>query len=417
MVKTLLRGIKSKALERIFKMFLAKKLKKILFGFMLCVLLLGICEGVAQILNRLKFKDAYDYRYLNLDSLIFAEGWHDRFIPSPYFGYVCDPNAKDSGFNGTCNNHGFSEIKNFPYVKSKPNEIVVGIFGGSIAENLGKYILRNQDKHALQIQNMFGHKPVTFINFGLGGYKAQQSFNVLSYYLDSLDYVVFVDGQNELTQWPHPLYPHDFPFLTQKYFNQSTFLNIAIRTTSLLRRLQNSLLNNLNTFGLLKSSALYFTVLEGVSLLKNKLSLSIVNFQKYDQKDHLNTLTLLNRWKNTIKSSHILVTGTGKKYFHFLQPSPHSSILKPMSKEEQMITMTGPFQPKEYWRSEEIKARDDFYRSHVQSEKITAHSLTSTFDHESRAVYVDDCCHVNSLGNELLFSAILNVIGETKLIK
>jgi hypothetical protein len=98
-----------------------------------------------------------------------------------------------------------------------------------------------------------------------------------------------------------------------------------------------------------------------------------------------------------------------------MQPSPYSSNLKPMNDDELTVTLKKSPNTMPLWRISEIAVRNDFYVNNIQPFIASTWSLTDAFDHEPRPIYVDDCCHVNELGNQILFEAILKKIGSRRL--
>jgi hypothetical protein len=131
-----------------------------------------------------------------------------RPLVHPYFGfnYLVQDNAELH-----YNNHGFLQAA--PYVKNSPgccefpsrrapDELIVGIFGGSVAQ---QFALRAQGsgKLAARLQQdpALAGKRIRILNFASGGYKQPQQLLVLTYYLSigqPLDVVLNIDGFNEL---------------------------------------------------------------------------------------------------------------------------------------------------------------------------------------------------------------------------
>ena len=132
----------------------------------------------------------------------------------PYIGFIYKPNvdvAKRLPFL-TINNHGFLQSAdyvrrnpaccNYPSVRSDPNEVIVGVFGGSVAASL---VLRMQEDpaftKALNAIPRFAGKPIRVLSFALGGHKQPQQLMILTYYLSlgqPFDLIINVDGINEL---------------------------------------------------------------------------------------------------------------------------------------------------------------------------------------------------------------------------
>jgi hypothetical protein len=130
----------------------------------------------------------------------------------PYFGFVYKVNPggeKRSLHNIKFNKHGFifnakydfPGCCEYPSVRN-PNEIFVGIFGGSLAGGLAYWMQERPGfAEAIRAIPRFAGKQVRIVSFALGGYKQPQQLMVLAYYLalgQPLDVVINVDGINEV---------------------------------------------------------------------------------------------------------------------------------------------------------------------------------------------------------------------------
>ena len=106
------------------------------------------------------------------------------------------------------------------------SQYVIAILGGSVADQLAKYII-SHPKYFEQLREAIpeiGDRPIRVVNLALGGYKQPQQFIVASYFVESLDLTVNVDGLNEIAaQDLSPLYPTDFPHLTLRLYARDGF--------------------------------------------------------------------------------------------------------------------------------------------------------------------------------------------------
>ena len=95
----------------------------------------------------------------------------------------------------------------------------------------------------------------------------------------------------------------------------------------------------------------------------------------------------------------------GADYYHFLQPNQHIPDSKPLSREE----LAGAYAPEEIFGS---AARQGYpllraFDRDLQGQGINFFDLTEIFVDHPETLYIDDCCHLNSRGNELLAAAML----------
>jgi hypothetical protein len=130
-------------------------------------------------------------------------------VVHPYFGFSFKPNRDHIAYV-TPNNHNFlfhpeyvlrhSGCCDYPITQSDADEVVLGVFGGSVAAALA---VRMQENETLR-QNIaagFGGKRVRVLTFALGGQKQPQQLIILTYYLSLgqvFDVIINVDGFNEI---------------------------------------------------------------------------------------------------------------------------------------------------------------------------------------------------------------------------
>ena len=145
----------------------------------------------------------------------------DRLAPGeavhPYFGFAHTPTpfydertmllARDGWRSPLVvesrlptNNFGFVSPHNYPFEKTRENQFLVGIFGGSVGMwfcQVGAPRLVEN----LKLHTFFRNKEIVPLCFAYSGYKQPQHALVLAYFLSigqALDLVVNIDGFNEV---------------------------------------------------------------------------------------------------------------------------------------------------------------------------------------------------------------------------
>ena len=113
-------------------------------------------------------------------------------------------------------------------------------------------------------------------------------------------------------------------------------------------------------------------------------------------------------WKlSSIQMAH-LCAANGIEYYHFLQPNLHFEGSKLLSPEEKGMTGGSggyaPFARTGYPVLVEAGAE-------LLEADVPFYDLTQIFANEPRTLYIDPCCHVNQLGNELMAAAIAEAIN------
>ena len=138
------------------------------------------------------------------DRLVLAEAVH------PYFGFTHRPGTpfdipgtlRPDGTPArlTTNNFGFVAPVDYPFSKTNPNQLTIGLFGGSVGLwfcQLGAPRLEER----LEQSSVFRGRDVVPLCFSHEGYKQPQEALVLAYFLSlgqSLDMVVNIDGFNDV---------------------------------------------------------------------------------------------------------------------------------------------------------------------------------------------------------------------------
>ena len=122
----------------------------------------------------------------------------------PYFGYTRVPgsplNPSNEGKPRKRNNDGFNANINYPYTASAANEVVIGIFGGSVAQAMataGEPPFLNTLKGLPALAG----KTITILPFTREGPKQPQQLTELAYYLamgQKFDIVIEIDEFNEI---------------------------------------------------------------------------------------------------------------------------------------------------------------------------------------------------------------------------
>ncbi|MBW3586064.1 MAG: hypothetical protein KY448_09515, partial [Cyanobacteria bacterium 0813] len=136
---------------------------------------------------------------INLEGVRLNKSIVERF--HPFFGFIQKPSADfRPGFK--VNNYGFISPYDYPFKKTKKNQFIIGIFGGSVASDYAIFQIKNKflPKYLKQLPAL-KDKEFVILSFATGGYKQPQQLLILNYFLalgQELDMVVNIDGFNEV---------------------------------------------------------------------------------------------------------------------------------------------------------------------------------------------------------------------------
>lgn len=336
----------------------------------------------------------------------------------PYFGFVLDPHrnkipVSDFGFSFI----GDPELD--PLMKKASGRIIVGIFGGSFAQGL--YVsARNLFPGGLQN----GAKEIVVRNFAAGGYKQPQQLMILSYLLSlgaEFDIVINIDGFNEVAlpktentvNGVYPFYPRawnrraatvmDPVYLRQageSYFLTKirqrwaeTFYEYKLYrspTLALLWQLRDQALANK-----------IFSIRREINQSEDGQSGYAVTGPEYPyETDHELFSDLANLWMKSSFQMRLISEGNGARYYHILQPNQYVKDSKLMTKEEKNVALkeSHPYKDgvEKGYPLLRVAGKELINRG------VDFVDLTMFFSNNSEVLYVDDCCHLNRKGYDII---------------
>lgn len=360
------------------------------------------------------------------------------YILHPYLGFVLNPGKNQPKSyrpsRTTTNEYGFWGPS--PLSGGGDSHYSIAIMGGSVA---AKLYTESLEPLAIELQKAgrFSDKPVHFISIALGGMKQPQQLMALSYFLSlgaHFDAVINLDGFNELALpmtenvrfGVNPLYPRAWRWLATKTVTPSE--TVIIGRISLLRQRMDSVARWLRNSWLKESYTVLaiwrqysermaarqreLEALLGMQSGRNRTLTAQESGPPFSSEDEKLLLDeLAHNWRESSRLLWALCKEYGIPYFHFLQPNQYFSGTRVLTGWERKHAFRQSGNP--YARYAEAG-----YPAIVAAGKeLTAvgvpfFDLSKIFLAEPRTVYVDDCCHYNAVGNEILAKAIADVLAR-----
>jgi|GEM_PF-369709 len=171
-----------------------------------------------KIIKNIRTKNISENFYSNTDRWI-RDGEAVQVI-HPYVGYVFDPyrNLKRAG---EISEFGFfQKDQRIPIRKKSPNEIIIGIFGGSFAASVYA-----RSASLLRERLAITGQAISVLNFSRGGGKQPEQLAILAYMLSmgaEFDMVINIDGFNEVALPPVANIPKGvYPFYPRQWYYQA----------------------------------------------------------------------------------------------------------------------------------------------------------------------------------------------------
>lgn len=348
----------------------------------------------------------------------------------PYFGPLHKP-----GFRPQSNNFGFTSPYAFPYEKRSADEFVIGIFGGSVGEQFCQLGAPRLIEDLSADRALSGRRLVPLC-FSHEGYKQPQQLLVLAYFLSigqRFDLVLNIDGLNEVAlatlnnqsgrdiSMPSPL--HMDPLVA--VIDQSTLTPGRIESLAKInhdKELMNRLAARINANRIamvdfvltriyLRTKNDYQTERgRFANLPANNADTSIVEVTRPVKSRDEATLyeDIAASWANASEEMNAMLAARSVPYLHVLQPNQYFGGRR-FGEAEARIAINAA----SLFKAPVEKGYPVLLRQSArlrQNEHFV--DATALFEREPAAVYKDDCCHYNELGNRLLADAIASRVRE-----
>jgi hypothetical protein len=313
------------------------------------------------------------------------------------------------------NNFGFYAPLDYP---AGSNAYAVGIFGGSVAHSFamraGPYLARR-----LAARRETADREVVVLNFGSGSYKQPQQALILAYFLtigQHFDLIVNIDGFNEVALGPiNSAHGADPSFPSVQVMRGLSALAQPDQHPESLRRLADlaeigqriPVLEARQSRARLAAGYLW-TELRLRRLQSRQAELSTLTLDRHDAAalvaapkfsagDPDERAGAL--WERGSRQMAALASASGARYLHVLQPNQYAServfdaterriALNPRSPYARHVADGYPL----------LRAR----AASLRGAGVDFHDASGLFDAVPEPIYIDDCCHYNQRGYELL---------------
>ena len=342
---------------------------------------------------------------------------YETEIVHPYLGFVRDPD-KNRGIS----KFGFPS-PHPPLYRRSADQLIVGIFGGSVAEQLHRGG-RGVVEQVLRSHPAWSEREFVFVPLGIGGYKQPQQLLALNYVLSlggEFDVIINLDGFNEVALHPTgngrkgiaAVFPRYWYYRIQslpdpelrKIIGEIVHYTEARKRwgerfqTGLLRYSPTAnLVWRLRDASLARAIAAHNGRLEGYQP-QEKPVLETGPAVPYETERSMYE-DLVAIWRRCSVQMHRLARANGIQYFHFLQPNQYVEGSKPLTAEELRTAYRETSNrkvPVERGYPLLMEAGRALTR-----EGVPYFDLTMMFADSRETLYRDACCHLNARGNELL---------------
>lgn len=400
-------------------------MKSWLARFLVLIFALGLIEGGSYLTLKL-LQPAVSTETSELQDAIQRTVSGRLAIPHPYLGFVYDSQQKFLHAGIPISRFGFIDDKD-PILKRADDQVIIGIFGGSVAWWLSK-LGEEQLREALSQSPELAGKKIIFLRLALGAYKQPQQMLELSYLLTrgaEFDVIINLDGYNEVAvpRLEHafdPLYPYLWPELMANTLNPDAIRIIGrIELLRMLEAQTDKLITNfpwsstaqlvaqLSQKLLHSKRASYSAALKSAIGQSALLPVAKGVGQSYATHEELYQ-ALADVWMRSSETMANLCRQHQIRYLHFLQPNQYVPNSKIMSDEERAVAIS----PRHEDSDPVIRAYPILQSrgATLRERGVEFIDLTGVFSATAEATYVDNCCHLTQLGNQILARAIARQI-------
>lgn len=353
--------------------------------------------------------------------------WMAEDVIHPYLGFVRESRVPV----GTGAYYGFLEDPNTWIHQQRDDTVVIGIFGGSVA-NFFFYDGGQELIATLKRNPLFAGKTIELVPFSMGGWKQPQQLLALNYYLSlggHLDIAVNLDGLNELFLPAHENIPKGvFPFYPRSWFFRVPFptqKNVLpmLGQISYLTQKRSEWAHWFVSFPMRSSmtAGILWKIADGYLARKigrREILLLAKSAEKTEeyivtgphrvyQSDEEGILDVVEYWQRASLLMHRMSVANDVQYFHFLQPTGRFRGSKPLTKEEEAIVFVGEFLPTDLVNAGYPLLREA--GATLRRKGVWFTDLSRVFRSVHSPLYYD-CCHVVPEGSRVIARAIAETI-------
>jgi hypothetical protein len=355
----------------------------------------------------------------------------------PYLGFTCTPDFPGQPRQqGPITEWGFTDAqRRSPVRKRHPDKVIVGILGASVASIFAH---KGVDALARELKRSpeYANKQIELVNLAVGSFKQPQQLMALNYVLTmgaEFDVILSIDGLNEVAWYAqdngvsnvYHLYPDGWHWRVARLPDRESRRQVGkiayliekraewadfFRRSRLLRRSVTA-----NLIWKLRDQQMQGDIARTELELRGRKQDHLPYRARGPANHFRNEKEMLDQLVTNWERGALLVARTcranGIRYYHFLQPNQYVPESKPLSSEEKRLAFRLSLPGRRFIIQGYPQLREAGKR--LRDQGVTFHDLSMLFASSRETLYVDDCCHFNEQGNELLASAIAAVLMET----
>ena len=361
----------------------------------------------------------------------------------PYFGFIdrvgMGHRFSFSQVNHISNNFGFASTYSYPFRRQNPDQFIVGVFGGSVAQNYSFFEMeRNILAAELRKLPALADKEIIILPFAVGAYKQPQQLIVLSYFLSigqDLDLVVNIDGFNEVVLSSvnerdgfERSMPYKYVIVPLVRLASSNVSEAELQLTLDIIRNKKQLENSIKSIETSRFATGYLISWIRAKFAQRRYRQQLIELDRLQtvgiNSGQLNTQfparpqldedrrfqEIVADWSTSSLLMKQLLDQRNISYFEFIQPNQYQPTGRIFSESEGAIAIV---ESKGY-RPGVSKGYPLLLAElpRLQQAGVNVQSAINVFDKVDDAVYEDDCCHYNERGNQIFGEFVASAIAQ-----
>ena len=337
--------------------------------------------------------------------------------PHPFFGITVNQEGGDLEFRRHEVGPDYENLLRYSIDLGRDprpkNTFTIGIFGASVAVSFAQHVLQNDDFAAALRQRIpsLGDREIVIRNMGVGASRQPSQLAIAIHYMELFDMTINLDGYSEQAIVMYPEYPIEYPMFGDVFFDK----NGASRYLQLLSaEYVCKGISGLGQLPLLRDSNAYYllwylasaSMKRTVQVRGHETPAALVENYPFTE-DEVRRLYAA-YYERYTRYQHQVLEANGVHAYFFLQPNQYVPDSKPFSEEEQRSAVNAGAR-------DETAARYALLKEEIRklaAEGVPAFDLTTTFAQTRETVYIDNCCHVNDHGNDLIAAAIVDAVAR-----
>ena len=361
-----------------------------------------------------------------------------RQILHPYVGYQVEGTIKQENCNAQTENDCYKRQKvvtDFPLPRKSEESLIIGVLGGSFADGTAR-IAKQTFIQAFGESGLFGNRQVVVYNLSNGGYKQPQQLMNLAYHYAlgaEFDIVINLDGFNEMAasylgyrdQGLHPAFPVHWNSRVASAISPE-YLDLYSQKKLLQQRhakraklwsavwLRSSPFMNFIWRFVDQENASQLASLDQKIAIANKSGKRSSDYEALgpdlaftDWDGFFRDVAQI--WVDSSLTMRAMAEGSGAHYYHFLQPNQYiegNKILSDQERQQFVLAKGGYGNVYKNTHSTLVESAQQ-----LTAQGVNYHDLTYLFKDNPQTLYIDNCCHMNTIGYELVARYIVEKIS------